>query len=57
MRSTMLNFLLILATKRYMLYYPLMFGGPRYENHVREFVNGVKFVNMLRTALKHLQNY
>ena len=53
----MLSCLLILGTKRYMLCCLLVFGGQRYENHVREFVSNVKFVNMLRAALKQPQDY
>ena len=53
----MLSSLLILATKRCMLYCLLVFGGPRCQIHIRKFVNSVKFVNMLRTALKHHQDY
>ena len=53
----MLSCLLILGTKRCMLYSLLVFGGPRCENHVREFVSSVKFVNMLRTARRHPQVY
>ena len=34
-----------------------MFGGPRCENHVKEFVNSVRSVNMLRTAYRHPQVY
>ena len=57
MRSTILSCLLILGTKRCMIYCPLIFGGPRCENHIREFVNSVRFVNMLRTAQRHPQVY
>ena len=53
MRSTMLSCLLILGTKRCMLYCLLIFGGPRCKNHVKEFVNSVRSVNMLRTAYRH----
>ena len=57
MKSTMLSCLLILGTKRCMLYCLLMFGGPRCENHVTEFISSVRFLNVLRTALKHPQAY
>ena len=57
MKSTMLSCLLILGTKICMLYCLLMFGGPRCENHIREFVSSVKFVNILKTSLKHPQAY
>ena len=40
-----------------MLYFLLIFGGHRCENHVREFANSVKFVNTLWTAPKHPQVY
>ena len=53
----MLSYLLILGPKRCMLYCLLVSGGPRCENHVRDFVSGVKFVIMLRTALRHPQVY
>ena len=53
----MLSCLLILGTKRCMLCCLLMFGGPKCENHVREFVSSVIFVNMLRTAHRHPQVY
>ena len=57
MKSTMLSFLLILGIKRCILYYLLMFGGPKCENHVKEFVNSVRSVNVLRTAHRHPQVY
>ena len=53
----MLSCLLILGTKRCMLCCLLVFGGPRCENPVSEFVSSVRFVNMLRTALRHPQVY
>ena len=40
-----------------MLYCLLVFGGPRCKNHVREFVNSAKFVNMLKTVHNHPQDY
>ena len=57
MKSTMLSYLIILATKRCILCCLLVFGGLRCENHVREFVSSVTFVNVLRTARKHPQAY
>ena len=57
MRSTILSFLLILGIKRCMLCCLLVFGGHRCENLVREFVNSVRFVNMLKIAHKHPQVY
>ena len=53
----MLNYLLILGTKRCMLCYLLVFGGPKWENHVREFACSSRFVNMIRTAHRHPQVY
>ena len=35
----------------------LVCGGHRCENHVREFVKSVRFVNMLNIAHKHPQVY
>ena len=40
-----------------MFYYLLVYGGHRCENPVREFVSSVRFVNMLRIAHKHTQDY
>ena len=57
MRSTVLSCLLILGPKRCMLYCLLVVGGARCENLVREFVNSVRFVNILKTALRHPQVY
>ena len=57
MKSTMLSCLLILGTKRCMLCCLLIFGSPRCENHVREFASHVSFVNMLRIAPRHPQDY
>ena len=55
--STMLSCPLILGTKRWILCCLLMFGGPRCMNHVRVFGSCFRFVNMLRTALRHPQDY
>ena len=55
MRSTILSCPLILGIKRCMLCYLLVFGGRKCENHIRGFANSVRFVNMLRTAHRHLQ--
>ena len=52
MMSTMLSCLLILGIKRCVLYCLLIFGGPGCENHVKEFVNSIRFVNVLRIAHK-----
>ena len=56
-RSTMLSYLLILVTKKCTLYCLLVFGGPRYENLAREFEKSVRFVNMLKIAYRHPQDY
>ena len=53
----MLSYLLTLGTKRFMLCFLLVFGGPKCDNHVREFVSSAIFVNMLRTANSHPQVY
>ena len=57
MKSTMLSYLLILGTKRCMLYCLLVCSGHRCENLARAFVSSVRFVNMLRIAPKHPQDY
>ena len=57
LRSTMLSYLLILGTKRCMLCCLLIFGGPKCDNHVREFAGSVRSINMRRTACKHPQVY
>ena len=56
-RSTKLSCLLILDTERCMLYCLLMFGGPRCEKRVREFISSLKFVKVQSTALRHPQDY
>ena len=53
MKSTKLSCLLILGTKRYMVYYLLVFGGLKCENYGRGFVGRVRFVNMLKTVYRH----
>ena len=40
-----------------MLYYLLVCGGQRCETLAREFISSVRFVNMLKIALKHPQDY
>ena len=57
MMYTIISCLLILGTKRCMLYFMLVFGEPKCKNHVREFMNSVRFVNMLNTAERHPQVY
>ena len=57
MRSTILSYLLILGTKKCMLCYLLVIGGPRCNDPVSKFVSSVRFVNILRTALRHPQVY
>ena len=51
----MLSCPLILGTKICMLYWLLMFGGPKCENHVRGFANSVRYINMKMTARRYLQ--
>ena len=53
----MLSYLLILGTKRCLLCCLLMFEGPKYDNHVREFANSDRSFNMQRTACRHPQVY
>ena len=57
MRSTILSCLLILGSKRCMLYCLLVCGGHRCENLVRKFVSNVRFVNVLKIAHKYPQVY
>ena len=57
MRSTMLSCPLILGTKRCMLCWLLMFGGPKCENHVRGYAGSVRFFNMQRIARRHPQDF
>ena len=57
MKSTTLSCLLILASKRCMLCCLIMCGSHKCENLVREFVSFVRFVNMLKIAHKHPQDY
>ena len=57
MKSTILNCLLILDPKRCMLCYLLMCSDHRCENLAREFASSVRFVNMLKIAHKHPQDY
>ena len=56
MKSTILSCLLILAQKRCMLYYLLVYGGRRCEFLISKFVSHVGFVNMLNIAHKHPQD-
>ena len=51
----MLSCLLILGTKRCMLCWLLVFGGPKCDNHVSGFASSVRFVNVQRTACRHPQ--
>ena len=51
----MLSCLLILGTKRCMLYCLLVFSSPTCENLVRGFVSIVRFANVQRTACRHPQ--
>ena len=53
----MLSCLLILSTKRCILCWLLIFGGPKCENLLKKLVNSVKFVNVQRIAYRHLQVY
>ena len=57
MTSTTLSCLLILGLKRCMLYYLLVYGGHTCEFLVNKFVSLVRFVNMLRIAHKHPQDF
>ena len=56
-KSTMISCLLILGPKLCMLCFLLVFGSPRCDNYVREFVSNVRFVKWLKTALRHPQVY
>ena len=49
--------MLILGTKRCMLCFMLVCGGPRCESLIREFVCSVRFVNVLKISHKHPQGY
>ena len=53
----MLSCVLILGTKRCMICYLLVFGGPKCENLVKGFANSVRFVNMLRITHRYPQIY
>ena len=57
MKSTTLSCLLILAPKRCMLCCLLVCSDHRCEIPAGEFVGSVRFVNMLRIAHKHPQDY
>ena len=57
MKSTTLSCLLILAPKICLLCCLLVYGGHRHENPVSKFLSSVRFVNMLRIAHKHPQDY
>ena len=53
----MLSCLYISDTKRCMLGCLLVFRGLRYGNHVRGFVDQVRFVNLLRIEYSYPQVY
>ena len=57
MKSTTQSYLLILGPKKCMLCCLLACGGHRCENPVSKFVSSVRFVNVLRIAHKHPQDY
>ena len=54
-RSKIISCSLILGTKKCMLCCLLMFGGPKYDNHVIGFASSVRFVNIERKAPRYPQ--